>query len=275
MLKFIDVLNAANAIIKARQRWNQQDGPNIIWQGALTKQISEDLDVSIRQSCDRTADADQDEVDEKGRELMLCLDDVARSHLKWMQDASMGLPTAPPRGSDQLHRVLDRLEVTIKTNDLPLPAPIEQLQKQGVSPNQIAIIYGWKTDDGAPDAQKVFDEIAKPGTHYKPKSWVHPALRAIKAEVDLRWSTREPRPKLFGHTTRKESEPLTAPPVPTLDELIELRAPVQQIMRLHDMSEADVLEAANAMGVELTERYVKPGSPAAALQERMTAEASA
>ncbi|QDV26341.1 hypothetical protein [Aureliella helgolandensis] len=257
MIRLINAINAAKKILVARQAWNEQDGPNIFWQGAQSKQISEAFDEAIRTACDSTADADS-EVEDSARALLLCLDDVAYSHQKWLQDASMGLPTAPPRGSDQLHRVLDRLAEQVKQSSLPLPPPIEQLQKQKVSPNQIALIYGWKLEDGSPDAQKVFEEISKPGTHFKPKTWVHPAVKSIQAETDRRWTVREPRSRLF--LLHSDGRPAGAEPsnpqIPSLDELLDVRAPVEQIMRLHQMTEEDVLEAARVAGVDLQERYI-------------------
>jgi len=271
MIKFIDILNAARKIVAARQRWNQQDGPNIQWGGGMTKQVSEDLDMTIRTACDSTAD-EGDEIEAKARGLQLSIDDVAYSHQKWLQDASMGLPTAPPRGSDQLHRVIDRLEEQLKSSDLPSPPPIAQLIAQKVSPNQIAIIYGWKTVDGSPDAQKVFEEMEKPGTHYKESKWVHPANKAIERETEQRWAARSPRSRLFGLQANGVSigdEESAKPQIPSLDQLLEVKAPVEQIMRLHSMTEEEVLEAAAIQGVDLKVREIKPANATVAHHERM------
>lgn len=269
MLKFLDVLHAANRIVSARKAMDANPAPPVHWMGTTFENpITEEFDNAISAACDATADAGM-EVEPKARALMLILDDIAAARIKWLQDGSMHLPTAPPTGSEQLRNNLDRLEAQLKIPDLPLPPPIAHLQKVHASPNQIAITYGWRTEDGSPDVNKVFEEVEKPGTHFNPKKWVHPALRRQQEETDKLWANRIPRERQSSHVaSQSEGEP-TKSRVPSLDELIQVKAPVEQIMRLHKMTEQEVLEAAELAGVDLRERYIQPANATVAHHERM------
>src|SRR5574343_2010099 len=113
VLRMIDVLNAAKKLVGVYQEWNSQDGPQVNWNGEVTKAISEQLHREIETACDLTADAGM-EVEASGKAIVLVFDDIARYFLKWIQDASMQLQTAPPRGSSELLNSLDRLVDQIK-----------------------------------------------------------------------------------------------------------------------------------------------------------------
>lgn len=270
-IKFTDALNAAKALLNAYQAWQSQEGPHVPYDGAMVKGISERLDRVIRQACDNTADCG-DPVDEKARPFVLIFDDLAVAFLKWIQDASMQLPTAPPRGSTDLHNAIDRMAKLFESHNYPKPVPLKQLLEiQMVSPRQVAIIYGWKLPDGSPDVTKVFEEQASPGTHYNSETWVHPARKAIEAEFTKEWAQREPRSVMFRQLDEK---PSSKPNVPTLDELFAANAPKAQIMRLHRLSEEEIEIIAQERGLSLVgERFIIPANETVAHQERMEAEA--
>ncbi len=268
-IKSIDAINAAKGLVAAYRAWFSQEGPNVHWSGAIFKGISEELDKSIRDHCDAMADQGH-EVEEKARAIVMCFDDIADSYLQWIQDASMQLQTAPPGGSVDLRNNLERLQKQLAAENLPRPEPIAQLIARRVSPNQIAIIYGWKLEDGSADTQKVFEETEEPGTHYKPETWQHPAYRAIQREVDQNWQGRQPRAKMFAHMQAESQQPPAPGNVPSLDELFAARAPKAQIMRLHHLSDDEVdFHAAERGLVEFEDRFIMPANEAVAHQERM------
>ncbi len=276
MILFVDAINAVKKLTQAYQSWMQQEGPHVPYNGAVVKGISEDLDNTIRKTCDAMADDRGPEgileVDVKARPFVQVFDDIAVAFLKWIQDASMQLPSAPPRGSSDLHNAIDRLSALNKSHNHQLPPPIKQLlEVQHVSPRQVAIIYGWKTEDGSPDVQKVFEEQATPGTHYKSEEWVAPALKAAQAEFEAQWADREPRPVMFKQLEAKPQG--EAPKPPSLDELFAAKAPKAQIMRLHKLTEEEVEFHASERGLSLVgERFIIPANEAVAHQERMAAE---
>lgn len=262
-------LNAAKKIINEWDAWLRQEGPTRSWQGEQVKIVSAQLDYTIRTECDSTADAEFDDVEEAARGLVLRLDEVAYTFQRWVQNASMSLRSAPPWGSDELHRVIDHLRNQLRKSNLPPPPPIEQLNRQNVSPVQIANMYGWKNEeDGSADVQRVFEEMSKPGTQFDPKTWVHPSEAVALREINENWKARQPREKLFPLDS-SEQQPRPKPEPMTMDQLIDARAPVEQIMRLTGMDEDIVLDRAKEMGVELTERFIRPATPGAALQEQM------
>lgn len=263
-MRFTQVLTSARKISRAYREWQAADGPTVDYAGQKIKQISPELHEAITAECDATADAGGEEVEPKARALMLAIDEVANAYREWLQLASVQHPSASPRGTSALHRALDRLCRCLDSErPLPPPPPIKILREQGVSPNQIALIYGWKQEDGAPDTTKVFEEIEKPGTHYNPKKWVHPAQVAKEREVEQQWASRTPRAKMFGVA---QSKPVNKK-APTLDELLEQRAPAAQIARLTGMDQSDVLAMAEERGIELEKREIKPANQAVALQE--------
>lgn len=270
-LKALDVVNVARRLLAAYKQWNESTEPGLLrmWNGAPTKFISEDLHRNIEQACDATADLGLD-VEPSARGLLLIFDDLEYFFMKWLQDASMQLPTAPPRGSNEIHNCMDRLTEKLRAQSLPQPRPIKQLVAEKVSPHQIAIIYGWKNpEDNSPDTAKVHEEIEAPGTHYDAAQWVHPALKVIQAEVDKQWSEREPRGKSFESMQPEVKAP--APVIPTLDELFALKAPKAQILRLHkDLTEDDLEFQAAERGLSLVEdRFIIPANEAVAHSERM------
>jgi hypothetical protein len=269
-LRTLEALNAAKRLVGVYRKWVQADGPNVVWKGAPTKTISEELHNAIETCSDELADIDL-EVDANARGIVLVVDEITRHFIKWVQDASVGLDTAPPRGSSELLNSLDRLVEQIKNNSLPKPPPITQLKQQGVSDLQIAITYGWKDETGSPDVQKVFEEIETPGTHYKPESWVHPANRVIQADIDAQWSQRSPRQAFF-RKTQNANPP--APAIPSIDELFEAGAPPAQICRLHKIELEELEIIAQEKGFSMAEdRFVRPANSTAALMENQAAAA--
>jgi hypothetical protein len=99
------------------------------------------------------------------------------------------------------------------------------------------------TEDNQPDLSKVLEEEAKPGTHYSPKGWVHPAKRkrieAARADV----SARVPRRREY---VRESEYGRTIPP--TIEELVKMNAPAPQIAMLHKMEIEDVEALLKAAG---------------------------
>ncbi len=206
-LTAIECLNHARAVVKAWENWSASEGPTVPWKGMPVKSITEQFAQAIQAGCDATADQGKD-VELRAKLLVMIFDDLARSYVQWLRDASMGLDTAPPRGNAEMHNSFERLRTACKPSQFAKPEPIKQLMDlQKVAPAQIAVIYGWKTESNDPDIAKVYEEYAAPGTHYKPEEWVAPAEKAIMAEVERDWANRdEPRALMFS-SVESTSEP--------------------------------------------------------------------
>lgn len=268
ILKFSEVQGACRELIRAWHKWREQDGPYRNIGGFNTKVISHELDAAIRETINGTADAKYDEsgaivtrdVEKKARSMVMLLDQIGYAFRKWLQDVSLGLSSARPTGSDELDNGFKRLEELLNTRKLQPPEPVAALVARSASPQQIAKKYGWKNEDGSPNVRMVHEEIAEPGKHFDEKNWVHPAERALEEEVDRLWSAREPRTAIFA-TVEDANAP--KPVVRPIEELISLKAPAEQIARLHKVDVSDVLELAKDMGVDLTApRFVLPVSAA-------------
>lgn len=230
-------VTAARRVAASYDRWCSLDEPIVSWRGAAVKAISQDLHESIVQACNDTADAGR-EVDRGARRMVLLFDDLAREFFQWVQEASLGLDTAPPRGSTGLLNAIERVKASLNASRYERPAPIKQLYEvQRVSPSQIARIYGWKTEDGSEDVQKVFEEMENPGTHFDPKAWVHPAQAVEQKEVDARWAERKPREAEHRLSKEATNDEAPAPANPDLDTLLREGAPMQQIIRLSKQDE--------------------------------------
>ena len=263
-LSFDTVLGAARDINRAFDRWNMADGPYVSWDGVATKGMSKELYEGIPTCVDKTADKGLN-VDPKARRLMLVLDDIAIEFKRWMQGFSQGLSTCPPRGSEALNNALRRLKDILAERPLPPPEPLESLVKLGAPHHQIAIKYGWKTPEGAPDVERVMAAIADPAAHtIDPKTWIHPSQANAIAEADKAWEGRAPRPEMF----RREPEGATKPKNPSIEEMIKAHATPQQIARVHKLDVEMVLEMASEMGIDLNApRHVKPVTEAGMQQE--------
>lgn len=267
---------AARRIAKAYSKWNLQDGPLVPFNGVMMKGMSQELVETVEHCIDVTADGDENgqalgEVATEARRLMLCLDAIGYSFIKWVQDGSVGLSHARPTGSDELDAAFKHLLAVLEERPLPPPPSVKALIDQGAPLGTIAIKYGWKLEDGSPDINKVLEEQAEPGKHYDAKTWVHPAHRTAAAEVEKAWATRQPRSKLFHDDSKTAPKPQLRP----IEEMIAAHAPVEQIARLYKLEQHEVLELAELQGVDLTQpRHVVPANEAVAQQEMQKTQAA-
>lgn len=249
----IDARRAATTLTNEWKRWKLNPS-TVPYNGAVVPCLSEDLHQAIEHTCDAMADAGKP-VEDEAKAFVLVFDELAIATQKWIQDASMQLPSAPPRGSVEMHNCFKRLEQLLQTARKPLPQPVKHLiDVQMVKPSQVAIIYGWKHDDGTPDTDKVREEYEQPGTHYDPKTWVHPMAKVEQAEVNALWANRSPRAPMFARLDADQRAPRTE--IPSLDELLRVQAPVKQIMSLHGLDEETLELEASERGLILNgDRY--------------------
>lgn len=275
-LELSTVLGASRKIAKAYEKWSLQDGPFVAFNGVPMKSMSQELVGTVEECIDGTADGDENgqalgNVAPDARRLMLCLDAIGYAFIRWVQDASMGLSHARPTGSDELDSAFKHLIDVQSQRPLPHPTSVKALMDQGAPLGTIALKYGWKMEDGSPDIDKVYEELETPSTHYDPKTWVHPAHRSAMAEVEKLWTDRKPRPKLFHDDEKTAPKPVLRP----IEEMIEARAPIEQIARLYQLEYDEVVELAKAHGVDLTQpRHIVPANEAVAQQEMQRTQAA-
>lgn len=264
-----DIYRAFQKLLAAVQDWDQADGPHVPWQGQVTKGISQRLDEAFRVFLDATADFGK-QPEPKAYGPLLAVDQLATAYLEFVRAASMGHDTAPPRGSDALWRAWDSVVLAFAVPKQQRPPAIKELiEHQKAAPSQIALIYGWTTEDGEPDLTKVQEEYQAPGTHFDPETWVAPAFVKRQAIFDREWKARTPRkPEFDGAAIDEAAEKPKKPPVPSLDELIAAKAPAGQIAMLHGISVDEAADLLADAGV-VNERFIQPANATVAHQERM------
>jgi hypothetical protein len=229
--------------------WEDSDGPTINGRKAISQQLSDAIEDAINTTADEEIKGDSvivHPVAEDSFEAALLFDQLATAYrdFKRRACAALSLQEIEVDGDQALWRAVYGLrEWAITKYNYQPPSPIPVLRSQGVGDEQIARIYGWMDEDGEPDFAKVLEEESKPGTHYNPKTWVHPAKRkrieAARAAVDA----RSPR----GREYVRDSEYQKTTP-PSVEELIKLGAPAPQIAALHGLEIEDAEALLRAAG---------------------------
>lgn len=184
-----DVRAAHQAAERAMAEWRaspiQKDRLGREFPLALNDEVMDALD-GLMVLC-----ATQD-VEPEAQEAVLAFDDVSSAYAAWSRASDS---ERLPGGSTAMWMAWDRFTTAVKTMGRrpPLPEPVTELFIKGVKEPQIAKIYGWRDASGFPDVRKVAEELARPGTHFDPATWVHPAAEKRRLELEQRWQDRAKR----------------------------------------------------------------------------------
>lgn len=255
-------ISLVHAIVEA---WRLADTPNVLWQGQTRKAISTEL----QQAFDRIITfTKQDEFVESARELVLAIDDFEVALEAWLEKATRDPANTSPSGSAEMWSAWERVYLMhSRSYGFPLPEPIDQLINRDKVPlTQIAKIYGFLTPEGQPDLAKLNEEIAKPGTHYDPTTWIHPSRRRIAQEVAQRWEQRRKYAPARGKT--QPVAPQVA--VESIETLLRQGVDFKQIARMKRISIADVEQEATRLGIRADrQRSLYTANPTVAHFDRM------
>lgn len=241
------VASQVERLIVAVKTWHAADVAPVPFQAGTDTPITQDLDETIRQVCDATADSGKS-VDPAGFARLIAMDRLAAEYRKFLNRASQDDPFLPPSGTQAFWNAYEWLVKAHETFRLPNPPSVKELRdNQKVSDSQICLIYGWVNEEGFTDVEKVFEEYAKPGTHTG-KNWIHPSVvRRQKLDAES-WAQRgASRVPAFGGQVQQQ--PGSAPP--SLDEMVKQGCPAGQIAMVHKISEADAAELLDAYKAEL------------------------
>lgn len=238
--------------------------------GATVKAFSRKLEDAVELFLNSTADAGKKVADD-AKQSIIEIDRLCFAYESFKILASEESPLAPPYGSDDFWSAWRNVVDYFSTKPhYPRPQSIETLLSQKVGQMQIATIYGWTTANGAPDVEKVTEEIAEPGKHYKPDSWVHPAKavrqRTIESEWKKRTSVREAK-----FDVRNDSERFGKFVPPSLSEMVALGAPAAQIANVHKISAQEAEQLLIEAGTE-PKREIVPANAQVARLERLMKE---
>lgn len=228
------------ALSEAIAEWENDSRQDILvpWSQGMVKGFTAKLEAAFERFFDETADFENTVVP-AARSMIIWIDNLFNEYARFKRGISEESPSCSPSGTDGLWRsFLNVKEVFKQISPLSKPLPVSRMIADGVSLNQIATIYGWLNEDGSPDCLKVTEEIEKPGTHYDPKNWVHPALAKRQELIDKEWLVRtqtvEPRKKMFEPIVSSKSKSDWVPP--SIQVMVLAGAPPEQIANVHGIS---------------------------------------
>ena len=173
-------------------KFHATNGPLIPWNGREVKAITESLFQALCELC-KFSSAPSEDVHEKSRESILAVDELARSFLDYQTRSAAFDETCHPAGTQELWNAFYLLRKSIlePMEFRPLESIDILLNKQKVSIQQIARIYGFVTVDGSPEVHRVEEELLEPGKHTG-NDWLPPIERKYRSELEARWSKRVP-----------------------------------------------------------------------------------
>ncbi len=260
---------------KVVDEWNQDESGNfnVAYNGGTVKAFSRNLEDAVEHFLNATADAGKQVADDD-KEAIMEIDRLCNAYETFKILASEESSLAPPYGSDDFWAAYRNIcEHFNSRPNYQKPQSVSTLISQKVGPLQIATIYGWKKPDGAPDVDKVTDEINKPGTHYKPETWVHPAKAIKQRSIDVEWNRRT-AVREANFDVRKESEPVNKFVPPSLSEMVAVGAPAKQIANVHKISVEEAEQLLIEAGTE-PKREIVPANAQVARLERLMKEQNA
>ena len=209
----------------------------------------------------------EDQVDPAAYRLCLAVDDFARVWVEWaaaVAGSSSGQYTYRSRPDaascwDSWRRVME----ATKPRTYRLAESIDVLtREQNISHNQIASIYGWVRPDGSADIDKVLEEIAAPGKHYNPTTWVSPEVARHAAGDAREWESRRAvdlDPRFFAADPRSRSAAAAAPVVPAIAP-----EPIHELLAMDGMTVEQVARMKQLTVEEVTiirQQLARPASP--------------
>ena len=209
-----------------------------------------------------------DDVEDDAKAHCLAVDLFSEAFQQWQDEAKID-PTTNPGGSAALWATFYQIGDVRSIENRPVES-VKALSIAKVSHAQIARIYGWVDETERPQLEKVVEELAKPGTHFDPKTWVNPICKRWRDDINAAFANR---PK-YGNTANTSQQAKREAPE-TIGELISQRVPAKQIAMMKGVSVEVVKEEAAKLGLPLDGEIIKPAlqslSPehqAAELRER-------
>lgn len=249
MLERSTVASAVRRVQDEIAIWQASDSPFVQWRGRTRKAISDLLIQAFHGLFDLVG---TDDVANDAKNIILKIDAMEDALADWAQACDLTPEDADPKGSTALWAAWTEVLDALKQQRPRKPEDIATLVEQKVSDRQIALIYGWRDEAGEPDLAKVREEKAKPGTHYDPTQWVHPAEVKIQAAIDQAWAERQQR---IDDKVVSRHMPMVAPE--SIEELIQQRVPSKQIAKMKRVDIEEVRAVAARIGVPLDGQFVR------------------
>jgi len=250
IISFTAIRAAVDLLEETVKEW-QQTPPHeaviVQWRGMPSHAVSQGIEEAATQLFELVATSDIEDT-HAAHALVLAIDAFDDAFAKWAEGCQVNPDRTDPSGGPDVWEPFSQMLAAREQRTFPKPEPIGALLAQKVTHGQIAKIYGWRDASGAPDLEKVQEEITTPGTHFKPSEWVHPGQRRSVADVADRWAARNAKQR----PSRLPAQPKAPREAPeSLDDLIYGGVNVQQIAKMKRITVDEVRERAALLGVPL------------------------
>jgi hypothetical protein len=247
-------------------KFNATNGPLIHWNGYDVKAINEELFNALVNLCKLSATASED-VHAESQEAILAIDEFAKSFSDFQTRSAAYDVTCHPSGTQEMWNAfyLVRRAIFEPREFRPIESIDVLLHRQGVSLQQIALMYGFVTADGSREIHKVEEELAEPGKHTG-GDWLPPDERKYRDELAKRWSKRTPNHEFLEFGEEPKGRDRKRPEAPeSLETLILQRVSVDQIADMKPSLTREEIELKAAeMGVNLPgAQWHRPSAAAA------------
>ncbi|MCD0459128.1 hypothetical protein [Roseiconus lacunae] len=268
MLKRAKLAEAINSVRDTVERWNAADNPVVRWRNGPRKAVSEHLMEGWFALFGFVATMD---AESSIKPTILAIDKFQDELEQWVTDCDIAAEETDPHGSVAMWSAWTAVLDAFAVKQRKKPEPIASLVVQNVSDRQIAMIYGFKDENGDPDLTMVAEEKAKPGTHYDPDTWIHPSEARLQSQIEAEWSKRE---AIVDQNKADSFTPREAPE--SIEELINQRVSASQIAQMKNVSIERVQEIADEIGLPIDGQISPPSqlvSPSDQLAEMRKREA--
>jgi hypothetical protein len=187
MLTRQQAVEAVERLRTAIQDWEGGDAPTAMHRGKAYKKFTTPVVEVMGEVCGLFLTTD---IDRDAWELAMAVDGFRDESNRFFESQKVAEEAVRPNGTDEMWEAFRDVIRKLSASPRKLPGGIRQLQRDGSNAITIAKKYGWYTKDGKPDLQRVSEEDNDPGTHYDPKTFVHPSEAAGVARLQKLWDAR-------------------------------------------------------------------------------------
>ena len=226
---------AITSVERSINAWNAGEGPRVDWRGRNVKCLSERMIAVFGSLAEMTA---TNNVSQDAKKVVLAIDDFDDAMGNWAENCQINPDETNPAGDEEFWKAWKIVKLRIAERARAVPRHIKEYQEQSLNDRQIALQYHWVDKLGEPNIDMVQDEKLKPGTHFDPKTWVHPLDAKDSAEIDRAWSSRSVKV-----AAEQESKGVIPEAPESIYELLKQRVSSSQILRMKPKSTIEGIRA--------------------------------
>lgn len=241
MLKRDQVVALVRKIENIRKSWTDADANVCKVEKFMGKEYKV-LPLTIVEAWDELFNAVKtNDVNDDAKELVLAVDEFHKptaDYVKqWATDKAAEITTVPPNGSDAMWQAWAKVVKSAEPIKKNVPPPPRILLAQGVSMQQVAKMFGLRTEFGEPDV-KTLAEMMEMGWDdvFDAEAWVPPSWKMRMQDVNERWGVRCEKLKSILEIEAKDQarrEGRADVPMQSIEELAALPGMrIEQIARM-------------------------------------------